>query len=75
MQSDVIRSDDAHHVGEPATRPLSGRRIRLASLLLFAMPRHDRRRALPAGFSTPPSDGFLCCFKDEWYVGMRVICA
>jgi len=34
-----------------------------------------RRRALPAGFSTPPSDGFLCCFKDEWYVGMRVICA
>jgi cytochrome c5 len=25
-----------------------------------------RRRALPATFTTPPSDGFNCCFKDQY---------
>jgi len=41
MQTDEIRFDDAHLNGEPATRPLSGWRSRLAALLLLAMPRHD----------------------------------
>ena len=30
MQTEIIRFDDAHHLGEPATRPLSGWRSRLA---------------------------------------------
>jgi hypothetical protein len=53
MQTDVMRFDDAHHLGEPATRPLSGCRSRLAALLLLAMPRHDsssRTRNGYAGF-------------------------
>jgi len=41
MQTDVIRFDGAHHLGEPATRPLSGWGSRLAALLLLVMPRHD----------------------------------
>ena len=41
MPTDVLRFDDAHHLGEFATRPLSGWRSRLAALLRLAMPRHD----------------------------------
>jgi hypothetical protein len=64
MQTEVIRFDDAHHLGEPATCPLLGWRSRLAALLLLAMPRGmTRRRVLPTGVSTPSSDGFICCFK------------
>jgi len=53
MQSDVVRSDDAHHVGEPATRPLSGWRNRLAALLLLAMPRHDSSSRLASRLLHP----------------------
>ena len=78
MLADVLRFDDAHPLGEPATRPLSGRRNRLAALLRlgmtrcrapawgmpdsYALKRYDSA-TLPASFSTPPSDGFNCCFK------------
>ena len=41
MQTDVIHFDGAHHLGETATRPLSGWRSRLAALLILAMPWHD----------------------------------
>ena len=37
MLADVLRFDDAHHLGEPATRPLSGWRSRLAALLLMKL--------------------------------------
>jgi hypothetical protein len=37
MQTDDIRFDDAHHLGKPATRPLSGWRSRLAALLLLKL--------------------------------------
>jgi len=37
MQTEVIRFDNAHHLGEPATRPLSGWRSRLAALLLMKL--------------------------------------
>ncbi len=53
MLTDVFRFDDVHPLGEPATRPLSGWRSRLAALLLLAMPRHDsssRTREGYAGF-------------------------
>ena len=53
MLSDVLHFDVAHHLGEPATRPLSGWRNRLAALLRLAMPRHDslsRTRKGYAGF-------------------------
>ena len=53
MQTEASRFDDAHHLGEPATRPLSWWRTRLAALLLLAMPRHDsssRTRKGYAGF-------------------------
>ena len=53
MQSDVVRSDDAHHVGEPATRPLSGWRSHLAALLLLAMPRHDSSSRLASQLLHP----------------------
>jgi hypothetical protein len=47
MQTDVIRFDGAHHLGEPATRPLSG-------LLLLAMLRHDSSSRTCKGYA-----GFL----------------
>jgi len=53
MRTDVSRFDDTHHLGEPATRPLSGWRSRLAALLRLAMPWHDslsRTRKGYAGF-------------------------
>ncbi len=37
MQSDIFGFDDAHQLGESATRPLSGRRSRLAALLLMKL--------------------------------------
>ncbi len=53
MQTDVIRFDDAHHLGEPATRPLSGWRSHLAALLLLAMPRHDSSSRLASRLLHP----------------------
>ena len=32
-----------------------------------------RCRALPAGFSIPPSVGFNCCFKVEYLVGLPIL--
>jgi hypothetical protein len=37
MLTDVFRFDDVHPLGEPATRPLSGWRSRLAALLLMKL--------------------------------------
>ena len=36
MLSDVLHFDVAHHLGEPATRPLSGWRNRLATRMVFS---------------------------------------
>ena len=53
MLVDVLRFDDAHPLGEPATRPLSGWRSRLAVLLLLAMPRHDSSSRLASQLLHP----------------------
>ena len=37
MLAEVLRFDDVHHLGEPATRPLSGWRNRLAALFLMKL--------------------------------------
>jgi hypothetical protein len=41
MPTEFSRFDDARSMGEPASRPLSGWRNRLAALFRIAMPRHD----------------------------------
>ena len=53
MKTEVIRFDNTHHVGEPATRPLSGWRSHLAALLLLAMPRHDSSSRLASQLLHP----------------------
>ncbi len=53
MLADVLRFDDTHHLGEPAIRPLSVWRSRLAALLLLAMPRHDSLSRLASRFLHP----------------------
>jgi hypothetical protein len=53
MKTEVIRFDDAPHLGEPATRPLSGWRSRLAALLLLAMPWHDSSSRLASRLLHP----------------------
>ena len=53
MLADVLRFDDAHPFGEPATRPLPGWRNRLAALLLLAMPRHDSSSRLASRLLHP----------------------
>jgi len=53
MQTDVFHFDEAHHLGKPATRTLSGWRSRLAALLLLAMPRHDSASRLASQLLHP----------------------
>ena len=58
MNTGVSAFDHAHHLGEPATRPITGLPRRLAALLLLAGNDHARRRALPAGVAGPHSGAF-----------------
>jgi hypothetical protein len=53
MNTGVRAFDYAHHLGEPATRPITGLPVCLAALLLLAGNDHARRRALPAGPADP----------------------
>ena len=53
MLAEVLRFDDVHHLGEPATRPLSGWGNRLAALFLLAMPRHDSSSRLASQLPHP----------------------
>ena len=58
MNTGVSAFDNAHHLGEPAARPITRLPGRLAALLLLAGNDHARRRALPAVPAGPHSGAF-----------------
>jgi hypothetical protein len=53
MNTGVSAFDYAYHLGEPATRSITGLPNHLAALPLLAGNDHARRRALPAGPADP----------------------
>ncbi len=58
MHADVSPFDQAHRLGDPATRSITRFSDRLAALLLLAGLGPLRRRALPAGPKTTHSTAF-----------------